>query len=206
MTTLSAEISLFAAASAWSAQIVTAVPETAWEIPGLGDWNIRELVGHTSRALLTVEQYLATDALQESVWSAEDYYEQVAALPGASGDAVLQRGIAAGWAMGESPKAEFAVIAERVPALLASETDRLISTIAGGMMLSHYLPTRTFELVVHGLDIARAAGLDVEPPRLCLARVLELSMNLLLRTGSGVPVLMALTGRGTLPQGFSVLP
>ena len=39
------------------------------------------------------------------------------------------------------------------------EDDPVISTIFGGMRLSDYLPTRTFELVVHGLDIARAAQL-----------------------------------------------
>lgn len=206
MTRLSAEISLFADASAWSAQIVNSVPDNAWETLGLGDWNMRALVGHTSRAMLTVEQYLATTASQESLRSAESYYQRVSELPGADGDAVLQRGIEAGWALGASPGAGFAAIAERVPGLLAGEADRLISTIAGEMMLSNYLPTRTFELIVHGLDIARAAGLHADPPRLGLARALELSTNLLLDSGDGVSVLMALTGRGTLPAGFSVLP
>lgn len=205
MTALSTEISLFAAAAAWAAQVVTALPDTAWERPGLGRWNMRALVGHTSRALLTVEQYSATSASHEAALSAEDYFEQVAKLPGVTDDAVFQRGVEAGLALGESPQTEFAAIAKRVPRLLASESDRLISTLAGGMMLSNYVPTRTFELIVHGLDIARAAGLKVEPPRPCLALALELSVHLSLRAGTGVPLLMALTGREGLPQGFSVL-
>lgn len=205
MTALSNEISLFAAASAWAAQVVSALPDTTWEGPGLGRWNMRALVGHTSRALLTVELYSATSASHESASSAEDYFELVARLPGVTDDAVFQRGAEAGLALGESPKSKFAAIAERVPRPLASESDRLISTLAGGMMLSNYLPTRTFELVVHGLDIARAAGLDLEPPRRCLARALELSMRLSLRAGTGAPLLMAITGRDSLPQGFSVL-
>ena len=35
-----------------------------------------------------------------------------------------------------------------------------LTTIAGGMPLEEYLRTRTFELVVHGLDIQRACGVD----------------------------------------------
>lgn len=205
MTKLSTEISLFTAASEWAAGIVADLPNSAWEGPGLGEWNLRALVGHTSRAMLTVEQYLATNGTQESVLSAEAYYMQVAEIPGADDAAVLQRGIEAGRVLGESPGAEFSAIADRVSALLDGETDRLISTIAGEIMLSNYLPTRTFELVVHGLDIARAAGTEAVPPRLCLARALELSMNLALRSKSGVPLLMALTGRATLPAEFSVL-
>jgi hypothetical protein len=38
--------------------------------------------------------------------------------------------------------------------------DALIHTIGGGMRLRHYLPTRTFELVVHRLDITAATGLQ----------------------------------------------
>lgn len=206
MTGLRTEISLFDAASAWAAQVVASLPETAWEGPGLGGWNMRALVGHTSRAMLTVEQYLGTPASQESVRSAEAYYERVAELPGADAGAVLQRGIEAGLALGESPDVAFAAIARRVSELLENETDRLISTLAGGMMLSNYLPTRTFELIVHGLDIARAADIEVEPPERCLARVAELGVSLALNSGSGTPLLMALTGRVELPAGFSVLP
>lgn len=205
MTALSAETSLFDAASAWAAQVVTSLPEAAWEGPGLGEWSMRALVGHTSRALLTVEQYLATSALHESVDSAERYYELAAVLPGAQGAAVLQRGVEAGLALGESPGTRFSEIATRVPALLAGETDRLISTVVGSMLLSNYLPTRTFELIVHGIDIARAASLHVEPPPACLARTLELIVSLALRSKNGTPLLMALTGREALPSGFTVL-
>ena len=41
---------------------------------------------------------------------------------------------------------------------LADQPDLLMHTILGGMWLVNYLPTRTFELAVHGLDIARAVG------------------------------------------------
>ena len=38
------------------------VPHQAWARPALGEWDVRALTGHTSRALTTVETYLATPA------------------------------------------------------------------------------------------------------------------------------------------------
>ena len=41
-----------------------------WSEPGLGEWDIRALVGHTSRSLVTVEVYLARPAASVEVASA----------------------------------------------------------------------------------------------------------------------------------------
>lgn len=51
---------VFASAAAAFARLVRAVPETAWDGPGLGEWDLRALVGHTSRSLITVSDYLRT--------------------------------------------------------------------------------------------------------------------------------------------------
>lgn len=50
----------FGAAARWFAETVHELdrPPAPWEAPALGEWSRRDLVGHTSRALLTVEQYL----------------------------------------------------------------------------------------------------------------------------------------------------
>ena len=52
---------------------VEQVRPTQWEQPGLGIWTVRDLVGHTSRALLTVEMYLAKPAAQREVMRPVDY-------------------------------------------------------------------------------------------------------------------------------------
>lgn len=81
-----------------------------------------------------------------------------------------------------------------------------MTTPVGTMTLSGYLPTRTFELVVHGHDLASTLGVSAppqlaEPARSCL----RLAMSLAVEQGAAGDVLLALTGRGPLPPGFSVL-
>ncbi|MFT4231833.1 MAG: maleylpyruvate isomerase N-terminal domain-containing protein [Leucobacter sp.] len=202
---LAEEIAAFSAAAAWAADLVESIPAAAWDGPGLGGWDLRSLVGHTSRALLTVEQYLAVPAEIEEVDSAEGYYEMASRGTGADPASVLQRGIDAGSALGADPAAAFREIAGRVVGLLGDERERLISTIAGGIRLSSYLPTRTFELVVHGLDISRAAGLASPAPEAPLRRSIDLAVSLAARAGAGSRLLLALTGRDALGPGFSVL-
>ncbi|MFT3900601.1 MAG: maleylpyruvate isomerase N-terminal domain-containing protein [Gordonia sp. (in: high G+C Gram-positive bacteria)] len=203
---LQSEIAVFTAAADWAGGLVAKIPTGAWSGPGLGDWNLRALVGHTSRALLTVEQYLAKPAAQVDVDSAAAYYEQTGAGPATDAAAVLQRGVDAGAALGDDPAGEFAAIARRVTTLLRSAPDGIVTTIVGGMRLHDYLPTRTFELAVHGLDIAAATGRPPSAPAEVSRRALDLAVELGTRAGSGGEILLALTGRGGLPRGFSVLP
>ena len=73
------------------------------------------------------------------------------------------------------------------------------------MRLTAYLPTRTFELAVHGADIAAATGLAVTFPPAVLAEAAALAARTAVELGSGAAVLAALTGRAALPPGFSVV-
>ena len=40
--------------------IVDRIPESKWGGHGLGEWSLRDLVGHASRAVLTVDMYTKT--------------------------------------------------------------------------------------------------------------------------------------------------
>jgi hypothetical protein len=205
MADLQRDTETFVEAARWVAGVVGAIPDPVWDGPGLGEWDLRALVGHTSRAVLNVEQYLAAPATHEDVGSAAAYYERTASVHGADARAVLQRGVDAGAALGDDPAAAFHDIVERVTALLPGIDDRLVLTIAGGIRLSSYLPTRTFELAVHGLDIAEAAGVSTLPPERVLRDALDLATTLALQSGEGAGLLLALTGRRRLAPGFSVL-
>ncbi len=46
---------------------VARIPDDAWDGPGLGDWTVRDLVGHTSRSLVTVIEYFARPVHEEVV-------------------------------------------------------------------------------------------------------------------------------------------
>ena len=128
---------------------------------GLGEWDVRALVGHTSRALLTVETYLAAPAETAEIDSAVGYFRATSAM--AAGPAVAQRGRDAGTALGADPAAAVAEIAARVvPLVDACDGTELLTTIVGGMRLADYLPTRTFELAVHTSDLAAALGLPLD--------------------------------------------
>jgi uncharacterized protein (TIGR03083 family) len=167
------ERAAFDAAAAWFLTTVDEVGDR-WSEPGLGEWTVRDLVGHASRSLVTVETYLDVEPGEVTVASALDYY---LAIRGASaGPTVAERGRQAGAAMGADPRAFLATLAERVRAKVASSADdAFVATIAGGMRLIDYLPTRTFELVVHTADLGAALDVPVEPPAEAAASALQLA-------------------------------
>jgi hypothetical protein len=174
--------------------------------PGLGDWDLRSLVGHTSRSLVTVETYLDQPADAVEVPTAADYYLLIAATGAASGDAVAERGRAAGAALDDDPAGFVRDLAARVRAKLEAYDDAyVLTTIAGGMVLGEYLRTRTFELVVHGLDIGRACGAEPAFDESGLVDATSLAAEVTVRSGHGPTLLAALTGRGGLPAGFSIV-
>lgn len=193
----------FADAADWFVGTAALVGDR-WTQPGLGEWDVRSLVGHTSRSLLTVESYLAEPADSVQVASAVAYYEATAEL--AAGPGVAERGRAAGAALGEDPAAAVAAIAARVvPVVAACDGSEVVTTIVGGMRLSDYLPTRTFELVVHTTDLSAALDLPLTVPALPASHALHLAAGLGVGRGLAGPLLLAVTGRRGLPPGFSVL-
>ena len=193
----------FADAAGWFVR-TTALVGDRWDRPGLGEWDVRALVGHTSRALLTVETYLARPAAAVDVASAPDYYRATRAA--ASDPAVASRGRDAGTALGSDPAAAVAEIAARVLALVDTQNGtEVVATIAGGMRLGDYLPTRTFELAVHTADLATTLGVSLDVPATAAAQALHIIADLALTGGLAGPLLLAATGRPALPTGFSVL-
>jgi uncharacterized protein (TIGR03083 family) len=194
----------FAEAAQAFADLVRRIPEDRWDGPGLGEWNLRSLVGHTSRSLITVETYLDQPAEAEELPTAAAYYVATAGVDPAS---VVGRGVAAGEALGKNPAQFVDALVRRVPALLKTAGNPLINTAAGGMRLENYLPTRSFELVVHSLDIAAAVS-DIDGPEFgdqLLSEVARVAGTTAVLLGRGIEMMLALTGRATLRPGFSVV-
>lgn len=196
---------VFTSAATAFVDLVTQIPAGAWDGPGLGEWDLRALVGHTSRSLITVSSYLRAPAEREDVTGPAHYYALIGNYA-ADMAGVLERGRAAGRDLGAEPAARIADLAEGALTDLAGADDRLITVIGGlGIRLSSYLPTRVFELIVHGLDIARATGLAFAPPDAALQSATMLAAQIAALGGQGESVLLTLTGRASLPAGFSVV-
>jgi hypothetical protein len=79
------------------------------------------------------------------------------------------------------------------------------ATPLGAIRLIEYLPTRAFELTVHGIDLARATHQQI-PEELLEATVPGLALSATIAPSDRrLEALLALTGRQALPQGFTVL-
>jgi len=193
----------FTDAAEWYTETVGLVGDR-WNRPGLGEWDVRALVGHTSRSLLTVELYLAKPAAVVDVASAADYFRATRAA--AADSAVAERGRDAGAALGADPVVAVAQLAARVlPLVETCHGTELVTTVAGGMRLADYLPTRTFELTVHTLDLAAALGVPARVPATAAAQALRIVADLAVADGLAGPLLLAATGRTGLPAGYSIL-
>lgn len=197
----------FASAATAFAALVHDIPASKWDGPGLGDWDLRSLVGHTSRSLITVSTYVRTTAEREDLAGPAEYYVYARAFASEAGaQAVTERGRQAGRDLGSDPAATVDHLVAQALDDLDAADDPLIAVIGGvGIRLSSYLPTRTFEMAVHGLDIARATGVDFAVPEEVLVEAAVLATRVGVALGQGATVLSALTGRTALPAAFSVV-
>jgi uncharacterized protein (TIGR03083 family) len=195
----------YASAARWFAATVAQIAPGQWEHAALGEWNVRDLTGHTARALLTVETYLDTPADRVELGRPAEYF--VRALDSlADPAAVAARGRDAGKALGDDPAAAVRAAVERVLARLQHEADdAIVATPVGGMRLIDYLPSRVFELTIHTLDLAAALDRDVAIPEASAAVTLQLLADLAQQRGKTAELLRAATGRTALQAGFSVL-
>ncbi|HEY2833964.1 MAG TPA: maleylpyruvate isomerase N-terminal domain-containing protein [Sporichthyaceae bacterium] len=200
------EARTYACAADTVADLVERVDPATLTGPALGEWDLRALIGHTGRALTTVVTYFDQPAATEDVASPEAYFALVAKVQ-VDPAAIAERGRRAGAQLGANPAAAFReLVAQAQAKVIATDPNALIGTLAGGMRAARYLPTRTFELVVHGLDIAAATGLALEFDGEVLAEAAQLAARICVVTGQAPTLLTALTGRAPLPGGFTLVP
>jgi len=186
--------------------LLAQVTAEQWDLPGLGSWSVRSLAGHTARAILTVETYLAHEEPGEvSIASAEDYYTTVYSQF-TDAAAVAERGVEAGLWLGDDQVGRVSAALARTRTLIEKQPANRIVSIGGmGILLTEYLRTRVFEIVVHTIDLSRAIGLPARLPEMAITETLALACAAAAARGQSERLLMALTGREALPNGFTVI-
>ncbi len=183
------------------------VTDDQWSRIALDEWTVRELFVHTSRAASTITVYAESEA-PRSLYSPAEYYLTVLDEPNLH-EAVAER--ARGQAAeveGTIPEFVQSVFAEAEQTLQRTPASRVLETRGGGITLEDYLPTRVVELVVHGLDLADALGIEADVSTTAMSVTLETLAELsALRPDVLDPVVLvrAMTGRGTFPEGTNLL-
>jgi uncharacterized protein (TIGR03083 family) len=197
---------LFLSSATALVNLLGEIRDEQWSEPGLGSWTVRSLAGHTARAILTVENYLLQEEPGDVTIATAEAYYSTAYLTFTDDAAVAARGVEAGEWLGENPVAQVSAALVRATAAIESQPSNRIVSIGGmGIRLPEYLRTRVFELVVHTIDLSRATGLPHTLPESAVEDAVTLAAAVASRRGSGEEVLLALTGRQQLPEGFSVV-
>lgn len=186
--------------------VVEHITDDTLHAPGLGEWDVSGLAGHLLRALITPVEYLAKpDPIDPIIPGAAGYAlrylmslevdrTQTAAMVAHRGDAQLA---------GKNARkvvAEFRRAADAVSDLVAvTPPGQPVEGPYGTMTLADYLRTRNLEVVIHGLDLARALGIDWTPPKESANDAFALLGEIAVDRGLANNVLLALTGRAGVP-------
>ena len=211
----------FDAATRWFVTVTRGIADraadepTVWTGAGLGEWTVRDLVGHTSRALSTIETYLDLAAEEDAAGVAADievtspaaYYER--ALAAGTPAMIAQRGRETAAVLGVRPELAVAALADRVLARLATlDGSEPADTPAGRIRIAEYLPSRIVELTVHTSDLLLSQGVPAAEqilPEPAAAVTLHVLADLAAQKGVAAPLLRAATGRAPLPPGYTLL-
>ena len=203
--TAAIKTALIAGADGFS-EVVGKVGSDHWQRPALGSWTVRDLTGHASRALSTVKDYMGQEP-EPTAKRLEGPVAYFLAVRSADPDAIATRGKESGAALGKDPARAIRALAAEVTSLVESaDPETIVTPLGGTMSLFDYLPTRTFELAVHSLDLVRAVGIEAPAS---LAPAISASCVLAGRLAAQLPaagdLLLRLAGRTGLPEHLSVV-
>lgn len=194
----------------WFTGLVPGLSPAQLEGPGLGEWTLRQLVAHSVRALLTVEEYLratppgAAPQDDDPIRAAATYFLSTRDNPEVH-RAVAERGRQEAERLGPDLAAAVTEASARTTDVVRrAPGDAVFETRFGTVGFATYLCTRTLELVVHGIDVCAAAGQEASVPDLPASVTLAVMAELACRRGEAVPVIRALGGRADLPEGTAL--
>lgn len=207
MTELAASREWYLRLSRGVLAVIDQIPADALQRPGLGNWNVAELTAHTIRSWTILTRYLGEpEPTSHAPITAVRYLVEGMSIDGVHAG-VEERGRQDAAEIGASLAAaahESAAAAR--DALDEAPDNRLVETRFGVLPLREFLRTRNLELVVHGLDLVRALGIET-PPDLVEATVPALSLlaQVAVERDMAVALLEAATGRVQLAAGYNLM-
>ncbi len=204
-------IDAFVEAAQWYRDLVAGIDLELMDSSGLGEWNLRELIAHTSRATSVVEEYFRHSPVDETPPKDDDPFGMAGAYyasamrKSALHAEVAERGRLEASLLGTDPRPEIEARVQRAIATVRSAPEgALFVTRFGTVGFAGYLCTRTVELVVHGIDVCDALGIEANVPALAARVVLAVLAEIVSHQGQTAPVIRALAGRSPLIPAFGV--
>ena len=186
------------------ASVVERVDDDGWEKPGLGEWSVRELAGHTYRSIANVLSFTAE--LADAVVIDSPVTHFVVGFDRGDPKLVAERGRAASLEIKDDPlptvRASINLVRSKLDEL---EDSAILTTPNGGMRLEDYLATRILELTIHTLDLAKAIGVEAEPPASSMKVTLDILSGIAVQRGVALSLVLAAAGRASLPSGFKLM-
>lgn len=178
----------FVSASRFFVDAVSAVAPERCAEQWSDEWTVLDLIAHGNRSNVLVVEY----SERPVPVAGPDYV-----LP----ENIAARGRQAALDLGDDPISAVRAASERAVKLVMSASDEaMVGTPFGVLTLDAYLPSRTAELVLHGLDLDSG----VEPPPEAISGCGVFLVQRAVNSGAGSDVVQALSGRATLPAGFNV--
>jgi uncharacterized protein (TIGR03083 family) len=195
----------FRAAATFFSDTVDKITSSQWDEPALGVWNVRDLVGHTNATVASVAEFAPNRADNANVQSAAQHYHISLAAEGID-DSIAEEGKTAGQELGDDVSESIHQTQDTSLAALNAVPDgTVIGYYHGGIKIEHYLEMCVLELTIHTLDIISATGIELDPPPAALSSTLHLLADLAVDSGFGGQLALLATGRGVIPDRFSVL-
>jgi hypothetical protein len=187
----------FHESSASFVELVGSIDPARYGDPGTGEWTVLELIAHTMRAFIAIEEVLARtlDPASRRLADAADYYRTAMSIPGVH-DGISERARDGVACIEDDPSVHVRSLADRVGALVdATPVVREVQHYVGRIAFGDYLVTRITELVLHSVDLQVAVGYEPSSPPRAVAMVCDELLALADRVDA-LAVACALSGRG----------
>ena len=147
--------------------VVGQIGDDQWQSPALGEWNVRDLVGHTVHSMTNLERYSEQAPATADISStAESYALATKPVYGSASErvgttqgdpvSIAHTGKDVGKALGNDPFREATGVVYRVLAFPESlSNEAIMGTRVGGLRIKHSLPMRVFDVTIHTLDLGQ---------------------------------------------------